>query len=147
MELIARGVLLDGERVLLCQNKKHGYLYLPGGHIEFGEPAAGAVEREFLEETGLRVHAGRLLMIDEGTFATAKRTHHEINLVFHVEHTGSRTPKVQSQEEHIAFMWVDLAAAPELDIRPLSAKALLASGGQPDHAPGAIWVPMTSPRQ
>ena len=46
IELIARGVFVRGGAVLLCQNVKHGYYYLPGGHVEFGEAAAVALARE-----------------------------------------------------------------------------------------------------
>lgn len=39
----------------------HRYAVLPGGHVENGESAAGAAERELAEETGLRGTAGRLV--------------------------------------------------------------------------------------
>ena len=57
---------MHGSRVLLCRNVKHGYCYLPGGHVEFGESAAGALAREFLEESGLRVRVGNLALVSEG---------------------------------------------------------------------------------
>ncbi|MBY0262673.1 MAG: NUDIX domain-containing protein, partial [Phycisphaerales bacterium] len=90
IEFIARGVLIAGSRVLLCRNLKHDYLYLPGGHVEFGESAAAALAREFLEEAALPVRVGPLALVSEGTFATKRRGHHEVNLVFHVEQTGGR---------------------------------------------------------
>lgn len=141
IEVIARGVLIRGQSVLLCENVKHGYFYLPGGHVEFSESAAAALQREFLEESGQRVAVGRLAMVDEGVFETKKRTHHEINLVFHVE-LESRGQEIRSKEPGIAFRWADLAAVPELDIRPVSAKAFLAAGasGGEAGAPGAEWV-------
>ena len=37
----------------------------PGGGIQFGETAHLALEREFLEETGLTVKTGRLLFVNE----------------------------------------------------------------------------------
>lgn len=126
VELIARGILLHGSRVLVCQDKKHGYMFLPGGHIEFSESAAAALEREFLEECGLKVKTKSLALVSEGVFKTKKKTHHELNLVFHVEHPPSpKLKSVKSKEEHIAFRWLDLAALPDLDLRPLAAKAFL----------------------
>ena len=62
-EFIARGVLVQDGRVLLCQNLKHGYTYLPGGHIEFAEPGQEALKREMLEECGQSVEVGRLLLL------------------------------------------------------------------------------------
>lgn len=140
IEFIGRGVLLDGSRVLLCQNRKHGYLYLPGGHVDFLESAAQAVEREFLEECGVAVKSGSLALVSEGTFPTKKRWHHEVNLVFHVEPRTALNPKrVKSLEEEIAFIWTELAAVPDLDIRPTAVKAFLATlGGQSQDA--IDWV-------
>jgi 8-oxo-dGTP pyrophosphatase MutT (NUDIX family) len=130
IELIARGVLVRDGQVLLCQSVKHGYFYLPGGHIEFGEPAAAAAEREILEELGIKLRAGALALVSEGAFS-AKRDHHEINLVFHMEHPTPWPKSLvnpKSKEPHIAFRWVELAAAQDLDIRPTAIKAWLAAG-------------------
>ena len=150
IEIIARGTLIRGSKVLLCQNLKHEYFYLPGGHVEFGESAAAALAREFLEESGLRVRVTDLALVAEGVFSTKKRHHHELNLVFHVEQGGDRGaangasnaqthPPICSLEPGIAFAWIELAAIPETDVRPLSAKAWLAAGA--GHHPGAIeWV-------
>lgn len=138
IELIARGVLIAGSRVLLCRNLKHDYLYLPGGHVEFGESAAAALAREFLEEAALPVRVGALALVSEGTFATKRRGHHEVNLVFHVEQTGARraSADVKSQEAGLGLEWLDFGAIPESDIRPEAAKAfLLTLGTQP---PGTI---------
>ena len=148
IELIARGCLVHGSRVLLCRNLKRGYLYLPGGHIEFGESAAAALRREFLEECGMTVRVGPLALLSEGVFDSGTREHHEINLVFHVEHGGGvrekasrdgRPPVIRSQEKGIGFEWIELAAVPETDIRPLAAKAWLAAMGG-NEVPALDWV-------
>ena len=130
VEFIARGALVRDGQVLLCQSVKHEYFYLPGGHVEFGESAAAAAEREIYEELGVKVRAGALALVSEGAFS-AKRKHHEINLVFHVEHPSpwpKSLNKPKSQEPQIAFRWVELAAVQDLDIRPTAVKAWLAAG-------------------
>lgn len=110
IEVIARGLCLAAERVLVCRNVVSGYLYLPGGHVEFGEAAGDSLRREFVEETGLSVAVGDLLLTDEQAFIQNGRERHELNLVFHVEHRewGGRTPPppVPSLEPKIAFDWV-----------------------------------------
>lgn len=142
IESIARGVLIHDSRVLMCQNIKHGYFYLPGGHIEFGERARDALNREMIEETGLGCEVGPLLLSSEHHFSDSKRAHHEINLVFHMEQLGGQpTPpdQVASNESDIGFAWIDLAQVLETDIRPPEIKAWLMSGGSIDQAHGR-WI-------
>jgi len=166
IEVIARGLCTTGSRVLLCRNIKGEYYYLPGGHVEFGEPADLSLAREFMEETGIHAEVGELLLVSEHTFINQRpgkknKAHHELNLVFHVEHLelpedhtvdwdsggaedasgapdGSAPPPlgacppIESLEDDIAFDWVDLAAVTDLDVRPPEIKAWLASAGQGD---------------
>jgi ADP-ribose pyrophosphatase YjhB (NUDIX family) len=128
VELIARGVLIRRARILLCKSIKHQYLYLPGGHIEFGEPAKRSLEREFLEECGLAVRATELLVVSEESFDSSRRTHHEVNVVFHVEWPNeTRLGAVQSREPGISFEWVPLSDVADRDVRPPSIKAWLAA--------------------
>lgn len=129
VEFIARGVaILDG-RVLLCQNKKRGYYYLPGGHIDFGEPGELALKREIQEEMGLPSTTGPLLHVHECAFHDGKVRRHEVNLVFHVEHVGAPgTPMPDpppSAESHIAFAWLPLATILTQDVRPARARQWL----------------------
>ncbi|MDF1809230.1 MAG: NUDIX domain-containing protein [Phycisphaerales bacterium] len=131
-EFIARGLLINKGQVLFCRNKKSGYCFLPGGHIEFGEQAAIALSREFKEETGLESSVGPLLLTTEQWFDDGKKVHHELNVVFHVEQLGpAPTPPevVPSIEDKIEFAWIDLAQIPDTDVRPDEIKAWLMSGG------------------
>lgn len=129
IELIARGVLIHEGRVLLCQNLKHGHYFLPGGHVDFGESAEAALRREFLEETGLAVRVGAAALFSEGVFQAADGQHHEVNLVFHVEPSDPAQDlrALASREKHLGFAFVDLGVVPDLDLRPLAAKAWLST--------------------
>ncbi len=136
IELIARGLILHQSRVLMCRSLKGNYYYLPGGHIEFGEPGSIALERELREEASAQITVGPLLLTTENTFHDGEQDHHEVSLVFHVEQLNGRdltkagsVPELESQEPHIDFVWIDLASASDLDVRPLEIKAWLASGG------------------
>jgi 8-oxo-dGTP diphosphatase len=105
IECIARGLATRDGLVLACRSVKHGYRYLPGGHVEFGESAADALAREFLEETGLRVVPGEPRLVAEVRFGK----HHEVNTVFHVEHADGPWPeRVESLEPKLAFDWLPM---------------------------------------
>jgi len=126
IEVIARGLCVRDGKVLICRNVKHGYAYLPGGHVEFGEPAAVSLAREMVEEANAVVTVGRCLLVTEGAFETRKKPHHEINLVFHME-LASPEPVV-SVEPQIAFEWLDPASAVDTDLRPAGVRAWIAAG-------------------
>ena len=62
------GLVFDRDRVLLVKRGAHpakGYWSIPGGKVRGGETLAEAVERELLEETGLRVRVGPLVEVYE----------------------------------------------------------------------------------
>lgn len=116
VEFIARGLMIRSGRALLCRNLKHGYTYLPGGHVEFGEGAEAACRREFLEETGLAVVVGECVLVCEARFTQSGRDRHEVTAVFLVEHPGweppvpgDTPPAVPSLERKIGFEWAEIA--------------------------------------
>lgn len=53
----ATGILIVREKALLIKHKKLGVWLCPGGHLEENELPHQAAEREFWEETGVKVRA------------------------------------------------------------------------------------------
>lgn len=53
--LTAAGVLIHQDKVLLVKHKKVGFWLCPGGHMEDNELPHQAAEREFWEETNIKV--------------------------------------------------------------------------------------------
>lgn len=53
----AGGFLVQNHKVLLVKHKKLGFWLAPGGHLENDELPHQAAEREFFEETGVKVKA------------------------------------------------------------------------------------------
>lgn len=127
-EIIARGILIESGRVLVCRNLAKGYAYLPGGHVDPGETAERALAREFMEECGLPVTVNDISLVTELVTGPDEGNLHEYNLVFHVERQGS--DPIESREPEIGFEWLDLAAVVDADLRPTSIKGWLASGGE-----------------
>lgn len=78
-KLRATGVLLnDIGDVAVNEDRRNGYLLLPGGKIKFGETSQQAIVREFLEEMGIHVRATRLLATTENIFAIDGRQTNEV---------------------------------------------------------------------
>ncbi|MCM3920679.1 NUDIX hydrolase [Frankia sp. AiPs1] len=58
-----RGVLFDGDRILLVREKEDGGWSLPGGWADVGLTPAEVVVKEIFEEAGLRAEPERLLAV------------------------------------------------------------------------------------
>lgn len=129
IETIARGVCIKNNHLLLCRGKKAGNLYLPGGHIEFGETGAFALEREMLEEAGVSSHVTAFLGCAEHAFLqNGTENHHEINLIYSLD-IPSLNPSlpVHAQESWIAFEWMPLSDLPSSSLEPASLRSLIAN--------------------
>jgi 8-oxo-dGTP diphosphatase len=74
-------VLMIGHRAILGENT---FWSPPGGGVEVGEMAGDALRREFLEETGLEIEVGKLLLMNE----FVKLPLHGIELFFVVKRVG-----------------------------------------------------------
>lgn len=62
-KLDARGVVFQGDGILLVQERRDGRWTLPGGWVDVGESPSEAVTREVLEESGYRTRAVKLLAL------------------------------------------------------------------------------------
>ena len=132
VEFLARGLVRRGEEVLVCRNRKHGHLFLPGGHVEPGEGAAAALAREWREECGGEITVGPPLLCWESRFLQRGTPKHEFSVVFHVEQRepmGASAPV--SLEEHLAFEWVDITALPASGFQPRAVAEWIRDHPQP----------------
>lgn len=100
IELVARAVIMQGGRVLLCKRKDRDYYFLPGGHVEWGESAEQAIARELKEELNISFKKFSLIGVVENFFGDCGRKYHEINLVFFA---SCGTSSQNSLEDHLEF--------------------------------------------
>ena len=119
LEVIARGAWVQAGDILLCRNRRKGNVYLPGGHIEWGEGARAALTREWREETGLAGRVGRFLGTAEHTFKHKGRRVCEINLVFalNVPRWPARKA-VLAAEPKLEFFWHPLTRLKAIHLQP-----------------------------
>lgn len=103
-EIIVRGLVIKDRKILVCQNEGRDYFYLPGGHVEFGESLKKALDREFIEETGIGVKSSEFIGTVENIFLQDERQSHEMNFVFVVELDGEVG---EPAEDHLKFRWLN----------------------------------------
>jgi 8-oxo-dGTP diphosphatase len=126
IELIVRAVITEGSRLLLAQPTGETWYFLPGGHVEPGEPATSALRRELEEELGVTgVHVGGVLAITETRYADNHGEHHEVNLVYRVAINDAIDG---SREAHLGFRWTELSELDGVEMRPSPTADLLRTG-------------------
>ena len=114
-EIIARAVIVDDNKLLLCKRKDRDYYFLPGGHVEFGEKAEDALKREIKEELGVEAGDVKFIGAMENFFTEDGTPHHEFNIFFTASLSAN---KIESCEEHICFHWADAANLARENIVP-----------------------------
>jgi ADP-ribose pyrophosphatase YjhB (NUDIX family) len=99
------GICVENDSILLVNHRglRAGNFWAPpGGGVEWGETAAGAVAREFREETRLDVTVGNFLFACE----YIQTPLHAIELFFEVKRTGG-TLGIGTDPENPAFAVID----------------------------------------
>ncbi len=115
-EICSRAVIVQNNKILVCQNKKKNYYFFPGGHIEFSETAKQALKRELKEELDVQIKHCVYIGTVENIYSEDRIKHHEINLVFKVD---VRKLKSKSQERHISFYLLNLKSFKKKKIYPI----------------------------
>jgi ADP-ribose pyrophosphatase YjhB (NUDIX family) len=126
VEVLARGVFIKDDCLLVCRTRDAPLTYLPGGHVEFGEPARVSLAREIREELGRRSEVGGLLGVAEHSFMQDGEPHHEMNFVFAMTVRGlSPSRPVESAEGHLSFEWVPVRRIGRSDLEPAPLRRLI----------------------
>jgi 8-oxo-dGTP diphosphatase len=126
IELIVRAVITDGQRLLLSQPAGATWYFLPGGHVEWGEPVTVALRRELEEELGLpNVEVSGVLSIIENRYRDEHGDHHEVNLI-HLVVVDKAVDG--SREAHLNVRWVERSELDRVEIRPTPLAEVLRSG-------------------
>ena len=116
-ELCVRAIIQQNGKILVCKNKEKNYYFFPGGHINFGETAKDALERELKEELYISIKSVSFIGAVENVFREGRKKHHELDLVFNVK---AEKVKDKSKEDHIDFLFFDTKRFAKEIIFPLA---------------------------
>lgn len=129
IHVLGRALIVVDDQLLVNMNSKLPFFFLPGGHVEHGEPVADAVVRELEEELGMPSYIERYVGCFEYSFIphVATKCHsHEYNFIFKVTVPGLQAGKVPlSPEDHTQFAWIPLKDLQQTDFRPEALKNVL----------------------
>ena len=135
--------ITEGERVLLVEHAKNGrrYWLLPGGGLEQGETIHAALRRELIEETGLTIEVGRLIIVCEVIEPTGR---HIVNLVFAGRVTGGAL--AVGHDQYLAdARWRERAELSSLESYPCITDEILSCWDEGFDGPvrflGDVWQP------
>ena len=135
VRLAVKAVVVRDRSVLLLHHRYYGHeIYeLPGGGQRFGETVYGALEREVLEETGVRVQPGSLLWVRDYIGANhefagfkGQRRLHQVELVFAAEPAPVPVIEPAAPDTHqVGTVWATASQMLELPLKPAAFKPVI----------------------
>ncbi len=128
-------MLLRRGRVLVNRAVYRDRFTLPSGYVEAGEDLEKALQREFFEETGVRVRPGRLLLVRHKAVSSRES---DVYFAFALTHLSGR-PRARPPEiaEVRVVPVVEAVTAPW--ISSLSRQAIRLAVGDPGGWPASSW--------
>ena len=117
------GIAVHDGRLLVEHDARHGFCFVPGGRVEYGENAVEALARELREELGEDVKIGRLLLVADNLFEIDSDRFQEISLYFLIEFAlGSsifeRDDTFEGGESGTVFQWIPLDETEQANLLP-----------------------------
>lgn len=110
-------VIDDEGRILLIQRSDNGKWAMPGGAMEVGETPAEGVQREALEETGIRCRAVAAVGVFDSRFCSTQSPHHLYRFVFLCEPLSREIETPTHASEVLKVDWFTEYSLPE-DLDP-----------------------------
>jgi len=109
-----KAALMKGDKYLVLKRSPENPIYpnhwdFPGGRLEAGEDARKGLEREVLEETGLKIRAVR----PELTFHEMLNGHPVVFIIYSCKKISG---EIRLSEEHTEFRWATREEILKLDI-------------------------------
>ncbi|HEY9673998.1 MAG TPA: NUDIX hydrolase [Waterburya sp.] len=121
----AVGVIFNQNQVLLHKLLSDRFWALPGGRVEFLEPARDTIKREMQEELGIDVRVEKLLWVVENFFKHNDKSYHEVGFYFLISshshpdlYTQAKAFKGIENDKHLIFQWHHVEALEDIELQP-----------------------------
>lgn len=117
------GIAVHEGRLLVERDVRHGFCFVPGGRVEYGENAVDALAREAREEFGEDVRIGRLVIAADNLFELDGVRYQEVGLYFLMSFApGSgvlgRGGAFEAEEPGHRYEWLPLDELEDADLQP-----------------------------
>ena len=105
-------VFKKGKFIMGCRKGAHGEgsWSVPGGHLDFGESIETGVQREVLEETGIKISNIKIAGITNDIFK--KENKHYIT-IWVTSKWKSGEPKIKEPDKFLDMGWYDFKTLPK----------------------------------
>lgn len=139
------GIIIKDNKMLFVKSSIGNYYYMIGGAVQLGETTEKCVEREILEEAGLKVQAERLAVVCENFFKGAGGVEddfdcHTIEFYYlmkiHEDNAAVCKKKTDVGEE---LIWIPMEDIPDSDIKPSFIKKYINEIINSDRIIHIIW--------
>ncbi|MGG0813695.1 NUDIX domain-containing protein [Paenibacillus alvei] len=117
--VLARGIVLSGDYLLVAHCIGMDNTFLPGGHVEFQEGMKDSLSREIFEEMGLQCKVKQYIGAVEAGYEDNDVYHQEINHLFITDiYDIDPTRNPESKEAHLDFYWIHINEMEEHNLLP-----------------------------
>ena len=119
------GVLIQNGKILIQRGVNDTVYALPGGHVAFGETSSETIVREYKEETGADIIAGRLIWVDESFWTWNDKSAHTV-CFYHLLSIGNANAmpldgdfkSLKDNDSELFLYWIPLKEIKTVDIYP-----------------------------
>jgi 8-oxo-dGTP pyrophosphatase MutT (NUDIX family) len=117
--ILARGIIIDVDYILVAKAKNANNIFLPGGHLEFNENLKRALHREIMEEIGINCIIDEYIGCIENQWTENNIINQEINHLFMVKGIKKQM-EIKSKEKHLEFHWIKINDMEKENLLPYS---------------------------
>jgi len=134
----AAGILVKDDQILLVRHEKNGksYWLLPGGGVDFGESVEDALVREFMEEVGLAIKVGPMVLVHD---SIPPNHHRQVLNIYFMVSTDKFEIKVTPDAVLRDAAFYPLSEFPQMTVNPDMKQEIL-EGLRTKWAKGCLYL-------